>query len=537
MELNANGKGIAMGKSDVFNRMLRHMQRKPGIAPEERLHDPQHEMPLSDELDENLRRLQEIYADCADIIFHEFLIGECTRAVLVYFDGLSDVNEIAEHVLAPLQREFTGEHHLADIRHHITASYIKPVADVAEVIEEISGGNPVLLMERERTGLSLGLPRWEKRSVDEPEAESVLRGPREGFIETVRVNTALLRRKLRNPNLKMKLLTVGTGTGTQIVVAYMKGIAAPALVDEVVSRLQRIEIDGVLGSTYIEELIEDNPYSPFPQLLSTERPDVAAAYLLEGHVVLMIDGTPNAMVAPATFFAMLQSPEDYYERYVAGTAIRWLRYIFFALSLLGPSIYVAVITFHQEMIPTPLLLTMARSREQIPFPALVEALLMESMFEALREAGARLPKQIGSAVSIVGALVIGQAAISAGIVSAPMVMVVAITGVASFMAPRFTFGIAVRLLRFPMMLLSGFLGFLGVIMGIIIILDHLIKLRSFGVPYLSPLAPMQSRQLKDVLWRAPRWKLITRPHLTGPWNPVREPAGQRPGRDQGDEGG
>jgi spore germination protein KA len=242
------------------------------------------------------------------------------------------------------------------------------------------------------------------------------------------------------------------------------------------------------------------------------------------------------LIAPTTFFSLLQSPEDYYERYVVGTAIRWLRYLFFSISLLGPSFYIAVITFHQEMIPNALLLTMARSREQIPFPALIEALLMESMFEALREAGARLPKQIGTAVSIVGALVIGQAAIAAGIVSSPMVMVVAITGVASFMAPRFTVGISVRLLRFPMMLLAGFLGLLGLIMGIIAILNHMFQLRSFGVPYMSPVAPMQNRSLNDVLWRAPRWMMTHRPHMTGAWNPVRQPSDQRPGPDRGKNG-
>lgn len=316
-----------------------------------------------------------------------------------------------------------------------------------------------------------------------------------------------------------------------------RGIAAPELVEEVMSRLRRIENDGLLASAYIEELIEDNPASPFPQVLSTERPDVASAYLLEGHVVIIADGTPSVLIAPVTFFSLLQSPEDYYERYVVGSAIRWLRYLFFAISLLGPSLYVAVLSFHQEMIPTTLLLTVAQSREQVPFPALVEAVLMESMFEALREAGARLPKQIGSAVSIVGALVIGQAAIAAGIVSAPMVMVVAITGIASFMAPRFTVGIAIRLLRFPMMFLAGFLGFLGLILGIIVILNHLLTLRSFGVPYLSPLAPMKSRELKDVLLRVPRWMANTRPHLTGEWNPYRQAPGQRPRPPKGENGG
>ena len=536
LESKAYDKGIRMGRANLFNRLLRFVRRTSTYAGVQ-LHDPHFEQHLSAHLGDNLALLKSIYADCVDVQFHEFFIGEQLRAVLLYIDGLSNMEEIAQHVLTPLQHDFSREPDLSTIRQRITAPFIKPVSTVAEVIDEISNGNPVLLVEREQTGLTIGLSKWKNRTIDEPTAESVLRGPREGFIESLRINTALLRRKVRSPHLKMKQLNIGTRSKTPVVVAYMEGIAAPALVKEVINRLKRIEIDAVLESTYIEELIEDNPYSPFPQLLSTERPDVVAAYLLEGYVALLVDGTPNVMIAPVTFFSMLQSPEDYYERYFAGTAIRWLRYMFFAISLLGPSIYVAVITFHQEMIPTPLLLTMARSREQIPFPALVEALLMETMFESLREAGARLPKQIGSAVSIVGALVIGQAAIAAGVVAAPMVMVVAITGIASFMAPRFTFGIAARLLRFPMMLLAGFLGLLGLILGIILILNHLLTLRSFGVPYLSPLAPMQGRELKDILWRAPRWAMNTRPHLTGEWNSHRQATGQRPGPTKGDEGG
>ncbi len=519
-----------------LNRLLRSDRQKSAYAGL-RDKDRQPQTELSENLNENLQLIQTIYADCSDVIFHDFFIGDRTQAVLIYIDGLTHIEEVDQHVLALLQHDFPREHTLPNIRKKIAVSSIKPVKTVADVIEEISGGNPVLLMEREKQGLSVGLSKWEKRSIEEPTAEAVLRGPREGFIESLRTNTALLRRKVRSPKLKIKSMNIGTYSKTTIAVTYIEGIAAPALVEEVVSRLKRIEIDGILESAYIEELIEDNPYSPFPQLLSTERPDVASAYLLEGHVVVMINGTPSVLIAPVSFYSLLQSPEDYYERYVVGTAIRWLRYLFFAISLLGPSIYVAVLTYHQEMIPTPLLLTVARSREQVPFPALVEAVLMESMFEALREAGARLPKQIGSAVSIVGALVIGQAAIAAGIVSAPMVMVVSITGIASFMAPRFTVGIAVRLLRFPMMILAGFLGLLGLILGVIVILNHLLNLRSFGVPYMSPLAPMKGRDLKDVLWRAPRWMLNTRPHLTGEWNPYRQAPGQRPGPANGDEGG
>jgi spore germination protein KA len=520
----------------ILNHLLRS-DRKKSANVELPSKNPQTQTLLSRKLNENLQLIQNIYSDCSDVIFHDFLIGEQTKAVLIYIDGLSNVEEIDQHVLAPLQHDLALDHTLPNIRKKIAVSSIKHVQSVADVIEEISCGNPVLLINKENQGLAIGVSKWEKRSIEEPISESVLRGPREGFIESLRTNTSMLRRKLRTPNLKIKSISIGRYTRTPIAIAYIEGIAASELIDEMTNRLQRIDIDGVLGSANIEELIEDNPYSPFPQMLSTERPDVVSAYLLEGHVALLVDGTPSALIAPVTFVSLLQSPEDYSERYVVGTAIRWLRYFFLFISLLGPSLYVAVVTFHQEMLPTNLLITMAKSREQVPFPALVEALLMETVFEALREAGARLPKQIGPAVSIVGALVIGQAAISAGIVSAPMVMVVAITGIASFMAPRFTVGIAMRLLRFPMMILAGFLGILGLMLGVIVILNHLLQLRSFGVPYMSPIAPLKVHELKDVLLRAPRWALNTRPHLTGEWNQYRQSPGIQPGPSKGDEEG
>ncbi|TCK05541.1 UNVERIFIED_ORG: GerA spore germination protein [Anoxybacillus amylolyticus] len=293
----------------------------------------------------------------------------------------------------------------------------------------------------------------------------------------------------------------------------MEGIAAPELVAEIEKRLGGIELDGVLETGYIEEIIQDHPYSPFPQVLNTERPDVAVASLLEGRIVIVQDGTPFVLVMPVSFYSLMQSSEDYYQRSLISTLIRWLRYLFLLVSLLLPSVYIAILTFHQEMMPTTLSLTVAASRERVPFPAFVEALIMEIVFEALREAGVRLPKQAGAAVSIVGALVIGQAAVQAGLVSTPMIMVVALTGIASFTIPRFTTGIALRVLRFPMMILAGSLGLLGVMLGVLLILIHLASLRSLGVPYLSIDAPTASHRMGDVLVRTPWWKLNARPHV------------------------
>ncbi|HZH61587.1 MAG TPA: spore germination protein [Metabacillus sp.] len=497
----------------------------------------QEQDPLSDNLTDNENKFRTIYKDCSDVIFRTFFIGGKEKAILIYFDGLSNIEEIDDNVLSPLMQNTEEQFYDVNslIEKRISVSNVKEIKTFSECIQEISLGNPVIMVDKRKTGFSLGLSKWEKRSVEEPSAEMVVKGPREAFVETLRVNTSLLRRKIRSPELKMQSLEIGRYTKTKVVIVYMEGVADRTLIEETKNRLSRIEIDGILESGMIEEFIEDNPYSPFPQVLETERPDVVTSNLLEGRVAILVDGTPFSIVVPTTLYSLLQSAEDYYGRFLIGTAIRWLRYLFLLISLLLPSLYVAVITYHHEMVPTTLLISMAASREQVPFPALVEVFIMEITFEALREAGLRLPKQVGAAVSIVGALVIGEAAVSAGIVSAPMVMVVAITGIASFTIPRYSAAIAIRMLRFPMILLAGTLGLLGIMLGVIAIIVHLCTLRSFGVPYLSPMAPMKFRDMKDVLIRAPWWKLKTRPHLTGEYNKYRQSTGQKPDPTNGGE--
>ncbi|WP_339324601.1 spore germination protein [Paenibacillus sp. FSL W8-0194] len=490
------------------------------------------ESAISPRLTENLDRIKALYADSYDVVFHHLQCGEKAAAV-IYLTGLTDSDQLNQFVLEPaLQKMKDQEGGLGALCECLPVSSFAKAATLDQLIMEIGNGNPVLLMEDEEQALTFSLAKWEKRSITEPEAESVVRGPREGFVETLIDNVSLIRRKLKTPALKMKSMRIGRYSQTEVVIAYLNDIVDPALIKEIEARLGRIDVDGILESGNIEELIEDNPYSPFPQMQTTERPDVVASNLLEGRAAVLVEGTPIVLVMPTSIFTFLHSPEDYYQRYYIGSAIRWLRYLFSLIALIGPSFYVAVVTFHQEMIPTTLLLNMTKSREQIPFPALVEALLMEITFEALREAGVRLPKQIGAAVSIVGALVIGQAAIAAGLVSSPMVMVVAITGIASFLIPHFTLGITIRLLRFPMMLLAGTLGFFGLMMGFALILTHLFSLRSFGTPYTSIATVTHWNQLKDVAVRAPFWKMNRRPK-TGFWNRYRQGAHQRPGPPDG----
>jgi len=493
--------------------------------------------PLSIHVAENVITLESIYADCSDVMFRHFLIGNRTKAVLIYIDGMSNIEEIDKNMLTPLMRQEIETHF--DVRtileQALTVSSVKEIKTLEDIIKEVSSGNPVVLIDQQLQGFAAGLSKWEKRSIQEPSAESVVRGPRDGFIETVSTNIVLLRRKIKSPHLKTKTINIGRYSQTEVVIMYIEGIADKTLIDEVQNRLNRIDIDGILESGYIEEFIKDHPFSPFPLILNTERPDITAASLLEGNVVILTDGTPFALIAPTTFYSLLQSPEDYYEGFIIGTFIRWLRYTFLLVALLLPSVYVAILTYHQEMIPTSLLISVAKSREQIPFPALVEALIMEITFEALREAGVRLPKNIGSAISIVGALVIGQAAVSAGLVSAPMVMAVAITGISSFLIPRYSASIALRILRFPIMFLAGTLGLVGIMLALLTIIIHMCTLRSFGVPYLQPLAPIRKSELKDSIIRAPWWSLKKRPHWTGDYNKDRQPNGQIPSPAKGNE--
>ncbi len=301
----------------------------------------------------------------------------------------------------------------------VAVSQVKTISKVHEVIEAILKANIVILTEGESQALVADLKGFEKRGIEEPAAEISVRGPRDGFTETLRVNTSLIRRRIRSQRLKMEPYSIGELSQTDVVIAYIEGIAPDSVLDEVRQRVKRIQIDGVLESAFIEEFIEDQPFSPFPQIQNTERPDAVCASLLEGKVAILVDNTPFVLIVPMTFWTGLQAAEDYYERSIYTTFVRWIRLILINISLFLPSLYVAITTFHPKLIPTNLLISIAAAREGIPFPAVIEALMMEFLFEGLREAGVRLPKPVGSAVSIVGALVIGQAAVQAGIISAP----------------------------------------------------------------------------------------------------------------------
>lgn len=517
-----------------LRKWMRQKPKFPAITESHDIEDKEGER-LTASLDLNEATFRRIFEDCSDIVFRSVHPAGQERRLVFYISSLVDEQVIDDQILKPLMAHRTvhatgsGQSDAEALKNQmITAGAAKLSSDVKEIVRDVLHGSAVVLQEGDSGALAVKADGIKQRSLEEPSSEPVIRGPRDGFIERISTNMGLLRSRLKTPRLKMESVTVGELTQTQVVLAYIAGLATESLIGEVRERVSRIRIDGVLDSAYIEEFIEDLPYSPFPQTHSTERPDVVAAELLEGKIAILVDNTPFVLIVPMTFWTGIQASEDYYIRWPVATFVRWIRFLFIFIAIFAPSLYVAITTFHQEMIPTNLVLSIASAREAVPFPAFFEALLMEIVFEALREAGIRLPKQIGQAISIVGALVIGQAAVQAGIISAPVVIIVSITGIATFTIPRYSFASGVRLLRFPMLFLAGTLGLYGIVLGFLSIVLHVASLRSFGVPYLTPLAPIQLSNLKDMLIRAPIWARRERPLATEGADRVREPAGQQP---------
>ncbi|KPB04198.1 spore germination protein [Bacillus sp. CHD6a] len=485
-------------------------------------------------LERNLATFKDLYGNSSDLVIRKIQFGEDHKlhVGMIYLDGLVD-KQMVEDLLDAFMFQMKDNQVTVDSleKDNVTTILKNTSIPIAETTElhhlqdmesAILSGGAILLIDGVTSGLKINISGWAERGVNESSTENVVRGPKESFTETLRTNTSLVRRKIKDSSLRIEELQVGKVTKTEIAIVHIQGIANEKIVEEVRNRIKLIEIDSILESSYIEELIEDKTYTTFPTLYNTERPDVIAAGLLEGRVAIFVDGTPFVLLAPALFTHFFQSAEDYYQRWDIATLLRMLRVLAFFISLLGPSLYIALINFHQEMLPTTLLIDLAAQREGVPFPAVIEALLMEVTLEILREAGLRLPKAIGQTVSIVGALVIGQTAVEAGIVSAVMVIVVSITAISNFTLPSYSMAISIRILRFGFIIFSATFGLFGITIGLFLLTLHLCSLRSFGVPFLTPISPFVKEDQKDTLWRLPTWKRYTRPRLVSKKNNVRE---------------
>jgi len=482
---------------------------------------------LDKDLNKNLDVINEYLSDCDDVIIRRFYINppQKHRMALIYLDGLVDTKTVQQQILKSLmiftrgkELEYSlGENFFNMVKEGlVTAADIKEVDNFGELILAVLCGDTVLLLDKVEKAMIISTRGWEKRGVQEPSTEAVIRGPREGLTETYRINTALIRRRIKDPNLKLKTIKLGRHTRTDVGVMYIQGVANPKIVDEVLKRLNAIDISGVLESGYIEQMIEDDWLSPFPQLRRTERPDVVAASLMEGNVAIITDNTPFALLAPTTFLSLFQSPEDYYERWYITTMIRVLRLLaaFFAMTF--PALYVAMTAYHPGMIPTKLALSIAATREGVPFSATIEAIIMVLSLEVLREAGVRLPGPIGQTIGIVGGLVVGEAAVRAGIVSPIMVIIVAINAISSFAIPNYSLAIAFRLMTLIFIIFATIAGLYGIMIVLLALTVHLVTLKSFGAHYLSPFVSFRWSEAKDTILKGPLPSMEIRPGYTRP---------------------
>ncbi len=483
---------------------------------------------LSKKLDDNKKVLGEIFDRCGDLMQREIIIGKqgTTRALLVFFQPLADFTRLRESVVIPLQGSqvppsgITVEWLMQEAIPNLAVYAHNRWVDVAG---EITKGEAALFIDgQDRAVVVTALNHEINREVSMPQTESVARGSLDAFNESGLVNLALVRKRLHTTRLAVESIDIGEIGKSKIYIVYLKGIVYEGLVDEIRKRLQRIRIDDIMASGMIEELIQDAPYSPISGIGTTERPDRVVSALLQGKASLIFDGTPFSLIIPTTLNTDMQSPEDYYHRYWFSTFIRLIRWGALLIALLAPAFYVAITTFHQDLIPTDFLMAILASRGGVPFPGMVEAIVMVLAFEVLQEAGIRLPKPFGQTIGVVGAILIGQVAVSAGIVSPVVVVTISLTAIASYTISSLGLSTGIRALRIFFIVAAGFLGLFGVMALFTMVTFQACALRSFGMPYLSPFAPLSLGDLKDTFVRAPIWAMKTRPRLQGWVEPVKQ---------------
>ncbi len=485
----------------------------------------------SDRLEANVRYLRGIFSgdDTLQVRHVASPTEPAARFCLIYTDGMVDNQLLNEDVIRPLlQFRFRrgGEDLTAAVGRSVTfADSAERTDRVEKLVQGIIYGDTVLLADQCRDALVLNTKGWKMRSITEPESERVLRGPREGFNESLLTNLTMLHRKIRTPDLKMHYLTFGRRTRTKACICYLGSLVNQKVLNELKKRLAKVDIDGVLDTNYLIEEIRDSPHSAVKTIGATERPDVVAGRLLEGRVALFLDGTPTVMTVPHLFAEHFQSDEDYYLNYMFASIGRILRILAFTISTSLPAIYISMVNFHQEMLPTPLLISVSSARQGVPFPTALEIVFMLITFEMLRESGARMPGIMGQTLSIVGALVVGQAAVDAKIVSAPIIIVVALTGITGLMVPRLKGYVILH--RFVLLFFSCVLGLYGYLLGELALLAGLFGMSSFGVPIMADSYARGFQDYKDLVFRAPWKDMLRRPQFLSP-DKVRQKGGGKP---------
>ena len=478
---------------------------------------------ISQHIEENEKAVRQAFSDCDDLKVRKLSIGKngSVKGFVCYIEvnaGNNMVNVLGR-MLAYLEG-LSDEQVVENVKGNAFAlSDVEPYEYMEDAILGVLIGDSVFFVDGVARALKIPDQGYPKMGVSKSEAEKVVRGSDESFTESEKANTALIRKRIRNTQLKVKEFQVGVRSFTNVAIVYVEGLADPKLIHEIHARLTEYDIDGVMDSGVVEQLAEESWLSPFPQFQSTRRPDRAAMEVLNGKIVVLVDNSPVALLLPTDVNSFLKTTDDYYNRFHMATFARIIRYVaaFFALTL--PGLYLAMTNFHTQILPTPLLMSFWQARQGVPFPAALEVLLMELSFELIREAGVRLPGTMGNTIGIVGGLIIGQAAVEANLVSPIVVIVVAFTALCSFAIPNEEFAFSFRILKFVLIALSAWLGFFGFLIGIFLVLVHLASLKSFDVPYLSPYVGAQLNEYqdeKDSVVRFPLRMIWKRPIYANP---------------------
>ncbi|MDR7856542.1 spore germination protein [Tissierella sp.] len=461
---------------------------------------------ISKNLEKNREELKSIFNNSSDLVLYEFDTLCSSKAMVGYIEGIVDKNGLQNSLIKPLIQDLTSPN---DVLSTVPISGTEEVYDMKLISQCIMIGSLVLFIEDMEVAYLFDLGFTERRAISEPTSERLIRGSREGFVEDINVNKSLIRSRIRNTNLVFEKYNLGTETNTEVSLVYMNNIVNPDILDELRRRIRKISLSHILDSGYIEREIEDSPKSVIATISYTERPDIVAAKILEGRIAIICDGTPIVLTLPRIFIEKLHTVEDYSFKPQYGTYMRLLRLVALLISTFLPGFVVALKSFHHEMIPSKLLMSMAMGREGVPFTSLIEALLMILFFEFMKESSLRIPGNIGPAVTTISGLVLGQTAVQAGLVGPIMVITVGITGIAEFILPRDKETIVIY--RLVYLFLGGILGLFGIICGIVITIVHLVSLRSFGVPYMYPIAPYDREGMKDFIMMRPMKEMNYRP--------------------------
>jgi hypothetical protein len=465
--------------------------------------------------------IKKALADCPDIIAKKVFIEKQYSAFFLFMQQTANQDIIQRDFIKPVSTMSLSQLSNEVNIHNLPCSEVSVLYDADAVLKRIFDGECVLICDKLPFAVACLLVNIEKRGIEEPVTEKNVRGPHDGFVEHINTNLSILRRKIRNSKLKFKTVKLGVQTNQTVIISYIEGVANMDLVNGVFDKISKINIDGLTSIGAIEQSISSNKNTLFPEFLSTERPDKVMAGLLEGRIAILQDGTPRVLIAPVNFISFFQALDDYSSSWIQGSFFRLTRFLALIITLFLPALYIAVISFHYYAVPLSLLVSLAESRVRVPFPPIVEAIILEFTVEMIREAAVRLPTYIGTSISVVAGLIIGQAAVEAGIVSNLLIIIVSATAIASYVLPSQDMAMAIRILRFVYMIMASIFGIIGIVIAAALTIGHLLKMESLGQPYLQPFTPLDKRGLKDSVLRFPISMMKRRPFMTRTKNKFR----------------